>query len=51
MKAETLRKRVEAKLLKYNNATEVEKMMTEKFEQASRLYDNPKNIFEFIVTH
>lgn len=51
MKLETLRKRVETKLLKYNNVSEVEKMMAEKFEQASRLYNNPKSIFEFIVTH
>ncbi|WP_312208307.1 hypothetical protein [Empedobacter sp.] len=51
MKVEILRKRVEAKLLKYNNASEVEKMMNEKFEQASRLYNNTKSIFEFIVTH
>ena len=51
MKVDLLRKRVEAKLLKYNNASEVDKMMNEKFEQASRLCNTTKSVFEFIVTH
>ena len=51
MKVDLLRKRVEAKLLKYNNASEVEKMMNEKFEKASRLCNTTKSVFEFIVTH
>ena len=50
MKSETLLKRVEANLLKYNNPSEVQKMIETHFEYASRKYTTVKSICECIVT-
>lgn len=50
MKSETLLKRVEAKLLQYNNQAEVKKMIETHFEYASRKYTTVKSICECIVT-
>lgn len=50
MKSETLRNKVEAKLLKCNNADSVAQMMAAHFEYASRKYTTVKSICECIVT-
>jgi hypothetical protein len=50
MNTQTLRNKVEAKLLKNNNADSVAQMMAKHFEYASRKYTTLKTICECIIT-
>lgn len=49
MKSETLLKKVKANLLKYNNSADVQKMIENHFEYASRKYTTVKNICNYLL--